>query len=396
MDVMQQVAVLGATGSIGKNTLDVIARHPERYQVFALSGHQNLALLLEQVTQFQPQVVIITAEKHFTREWQARFEQAAPQCDIQLGEQALVEVAKAPSVDIVMAAIVGAAGLKSTLAAAAAGKKLLLANKESLVIAGELMMNAVADSGATLLPIDSEHNAIFQCLPSDYAQQGFNASGIQRVLLTGSGGPFREWPLSELAAVTPQQACAHPNWEMGQKISVDSATMMNKGLEVIEACHLFALSSEQLEVVIHPQSIIHSMVSYVDGSVIAQMGQPDMRTPIAYGLSWPERIDAGVEALDFSQIAQLTFEQPDYQRYPCLQLAFAAFRAQGSAATVLNAANEVAVAAFLAAGIKFTDIAKVNEAALNSLENQFGLDIDGLIQQDHRAREFARDFIKHL
>lgn len=393
---MQQVAVLGATGSIGKNTLDVIARHPERYQVFALSGHQNLALLLEQVTQFQPQVVIITAEKHFTREWQARFEQAAPQCDIQLGEQALVEVAKAPSVDIVMAAIVGAAGLKSTLAAAAAGKKLLLANKESLVIAGELMMNAVADSGATLLPIDSEHNAIFQCLPSDYAQQGFNASGIQRVLLTGSGGPFREWPLSELAAVTPQQACAHPNWEMGQKISVDSATMMNKGLEVIEACHLFALSSEQLEVVIHPQSIIHSMVSYVDGSVIAQMGQPDMRTPIAYGLSWPERIDAGVEALDFSQIAQLTFEQPDYQRYPCLQLAFAAFRAQGSAATVLNAANEVAVAAFLAAGIKFTDIAKVNEAALNSLENQFGLDIDGLIQQDHRAREFARDFIKHL
>ncbi|NVJ48794.1 MAG: 1-deoxy-D-xylulose-5-phosphate reductoisomerase [Gammaproteobacteria bacterium] len=396
MDVMQQVAVLGATGSIGKNTLDVIARHPERYQVFALSGHQNLALLLEQVTQFQPQVVIITSEKHFTREWQARFEQAAPQCDIQLGEQALVEVAKAPSVDIVMAAIVGAAGLKSTLAAAAAGKKLLLANKESLVIAGELMMNAVADSGATLLPIDSEHNAIFQCLPSDYAQQGFNASGIQRVLLTGSGGPFREWPLSELAAVTPQQACAHPNWEMGQKISVDSATMMNKGLEVIEACHLFALSSEQLEVVIHPQSIIHSMVSYVDGSVIAQMGQPDMRTPIAYGLSWPERIDAGVEALDFSQIAQLTFEQPDYQRYPCLQLAFAAFRAQGSAATVLNAANEVAVAAFLAAGIKFTDIAKVNEAALNSLENQFGLDIDGLIQQDHRAREFARDFIKHL
>lgn len=393
---MQQVAVLGATGSIGKNTLDVIARHPERYQVFALSGHQNLALLLEQVTQFQPQVVIITSEKHFTREWQARFEQAAPQCDIQLGEQALVEVAKAPSVDIVMAAIVGAAGLKSTLAAAAAGKKLLLANKESLVIAGELMMNAVADSGATLLPIDSEHNAIFQCLPSDYAQQGFNASGIQRVLLTGSGGPFREWPLSELAAVTPQQACAHPNWEMGQKISVDSATMMNKGLEVIEACHLFALSSEQLEVVIHPQSIIHSMVSYVDGSVIAQMGQPDMRTPIAYGLSWPERIDAGVEALDFSQIAQLTFEQPDYQRYPCLQLAFAAFRAQGSAATVLNAANEVAVAAFLAAGIKFTDIAKVNEAALNSLENQFGLDIDGLIQQDHRAREFARDFIKHL
>lgn len=393
---MQQVAVLGATGSIGLNTLDVIARHPETYQVFALSAHSNLTLLAKLAEQFRPRQLVVTDTSLDIRDFCQQIASIDTSIGIFQGPEALVDVASASDVDTVMAAIVGAAGLASSLAAAESGKKLLLANKESLVVAGELLMQAVRHSGATLLPIDSEHNAIFQCLPVDYSAGGIEQAGIAKILLTGSGGPFREWPIEELVKVTPEQACAHPNWDMGKKISVDSATMMNKGLEVIEACHLFGITTSQLEVVLHPQSIIHSMVSYVDGSVIAQLGQPDMRTPIAYGLSWPKRIDAGVEPLDFRQIAQLTFDTPDEQRYPCLKLAIEAFEAGGSAAAVLNAANEEAVSAFLANQIGFTQIAEVNEMALNSLENQFGLDIDGLIQQDLRAREFARSRIERI
>ncbi|MCO7226498.1 1-deoxy-D-xylulose-5-phosphate reductoisomerase [Pleionea sp. CnH1-48] len=385
---MQKVTVLGATGSIGVNTLDVIKRHPDDFQVYALTAHSNISLLLQQAEEFKPAYVVVSGD-HDSSEVEAKLAQVSSDTRLLSGLEGLVEVAKASEVDVVMAAIVGAAGLLPTLAAAESGKKVLLANKESLVVAGKLMMQAVRDSGATLLPIDSEHNAIFQCLPESYAEQGFSASGIQKILLTGSGGPFRTTPIEELDSMTPEQACAHPNWSMGRKISVDSATMMNKGLEVIEACHLFDIDTDQIEVVLHPQSIIHSMVSYADGSVLAQMGQPDMRTPIAHALSWPQRIESGVEPLDFLAVSQLSFSAPDFARYPCLKLAFDAYRQGGAMPTVLNAANEVAVAAFLDEEISFMQIAVINERTMVAMEGADADSINGLIEIDQKARSLA-------
>ncbi len=392
---MQKITVLGSTGSIGVNTLDVIQRHPDRYQVYALTANQNEHLLIEQAKSFQPEYVVLVQPPK-TAGYESLLKDVSPNTQLLVGKQALSEVSVANTVDVVMAAIVGAAGLIPTLAAAKHGKKVLLANKESLVVAGDLFMDTVRESGAVLLPIDSEHNAIFQCLPGDYGRMGFNASGVEKVLLTGSGGPFRTLPIPEFANVTPEQACAHPNWDMGKKISVDSATMMNKGLELIEACHLFSLSSEQVQVVLHPQSIVHSMVRYVDGSVLAQMGQPDMRTPIAYGLAWPERIYAGVEPLDFFSVSQLEFSQPDFERYPCLKLAIDAFEEGASKPAVLNAANEVSVAAFLQRKIRFTDIAKINRAVLEQVSGERCSSIDELLMVDLESRRIANEKIGQL
>ena len=342
---VQSVTVLGATGSIGKSTLDVIARHPERYRVYALTAHTSKEALLDQCKAHSPRFAVL--DDVADAQWlQQALRQAGSNTVALAGEDALCEVAQAPEVDTVMAAIVGAAGLLPSLAAAEAGKRVLLANKEALVMSGALFMDAVARSGATLLPIDSEHNAIYQCLPSEH-RGGLAKHGVRQLLLTASGGPFRGWSAADIANVTPEQACAHPNWSMGRKISVDSATLMNKGLELIEACWLFDATPEQIQVVVHPQSVIHSMAAYNDGSVIAQLGNPDMRTPIAYGLAWPERIDAGVETLDLFQVARLDFEAPDETRFPCLRLAREAMQAGGAAPAVLNAANEVAVEAFL-------------------------------------------------
>ncbi|WP_246128481.1 1-deoxy-D-xylulose-5-phosphate reductoisomerase [Pleionea sediminis] len=389
---MQQVTVLGSTGSIGVNTLDVIIRHPDKYQVFALSAHTNAEKLIEQIELIKPAFAVLVKTDN-PSEIVQRVSSVSSKTEVLFGEDALKLIASHENVDTVMAAIVGAAGLIPTLSAALAGKKILLANKEALVVAGDLFMNAVKHNGAQLLPIDSEHNAIFQCLPHNYSERGFESSGVHKILLTGSGGPFRELPLNEFDSVTPEQACAHPNWDMGKKISVDSATMMNKGFEVIEACHLFQISTDQLEVVLHPQSIIHSMVSYSDGSVIAQMGQPDMRTPIAYGLSWPERIDAGVEPLDFSVVTQLGFEKPDATRYPCLKLAFEAFDEGGSMPAVLNAANEIAVASFLAGDCRFTDICRINEQVMSRIGRQHCASVDELLEQDLKARELAANIV---
>ncbi|WP_111640327.1 1-deoxy-D-xylulose-5-phosphate reductoisomerase [Marinimicrobium alkaliphilum] len=355
---MQQVSILGSTGSIGVSTLDVLARHPERYCVYALAANTQWSLLAEQVMRFAPRYAVLRDAQAAE---QLREHLRARGCETQVlaGEEALAEVASASEVDTVMAAIVGAAGLLPTLAAVKAGKKVLLANKEALVMAGGLFMRSVVECGATLLPIDSEHNAIFQCLPNhqpDYLRAGLTASGVRKILLTASGGPFRTASAETLATVTPAQACAHPNWSMGQKISVDSATLMNKGLELIEACWLFNARPDQIEVVVHPQSVIHSLVEYADGSLLAQLGNPDMRTPIAHALAWPERIDSGVAGLDLIATARLDFCAPDSERFPCLALAQAAVRTGGTAPAVLNAANEVAVAAFLAGRIGFIDI----------------------------------------
>ena len=354
---VQSVTVLGATGSIGKSTLDVIARHPERYRVYALTAHTSKEALLDQCKAHSPRFAVL--DDVADAQWlQQALRQAGSNTVALAGEDALCEVAQAPEVDTVMAAIVGAAGLLPSLAAAEAGKRVLLANKEALVMSGALFMDAVARSGATLLPIDSEHNAIYQCLPSEH-RGGLAKHGVRQLLLTASGGPFRGWSAADIANVTPEQACTHPNWSMGRKISVDSATLMNKGLELIEACWLFDATPEQIQVVVHPQSVIHSMAAYNDGSVIAQLGNPDMRTPIAYGLAWPERIDAGVETLDLFQVARLDFEAPDETRFPCLRLAREAMQAGGAAPAVLNAANEVAVEAFLAGNIAFGAIPDV-------------------------------------
>ena len=354
---VQSVTVLGATGSIGKSTLDVIARHPERYRVYALTAHTSKEALLDQCKAHSPRFAVL--DDVADAQWlQQALRQAGSNTVALAGEDALCEVAQAPEVDTVMAAIVGAAGLLPSLAAAEAGKRVLLANKEALVMSGALFMDAVARSGATLLPIDSEHNAIYQCLPSEH-RGGLAKHGVRQLLLTASGGPFRGWSAADIANVTPEQACTHPNWSMGRKISVDSATLMNKGLELIEACWLFDATPEQIQVVVHPQSVIHSMAAYNDGSVIAQLGNPDMRTPIAYGLAWPERIDAGVETLDLFQVARLDFEAPDETRFPCLRLAREAMQAGGAATAVLNAANEVAVEAFLAGNIAFGAIPDV-------------------------------------
>ena len=387
----QQITVLGATGSIGLSTLDVIARHPDRYQVFALSGYSRLAELLALCIKHRPQVAVVPHEGAAVQ-LQAELRAAGLNTEVLVGEEGLCQVSSAPEVDSVMAAIVGAAGLRPTLAAVNAGKKILLANKEALVMTGDLFMQAVRRSGSVLLPIDSEHNAIFQCLPQDFAR-GLGNVGVRRILLTASGGPFRETPLAELEHVTPDQACAHPNWSMGRKISVDSASMLNKGLELIEACWLFDARPDQVEVVIHPQSVIHSLVDYVDGSVLAQLGNPDMRTPISNALAWPERIDSGVAPLDLFAVARLDFERPDEQRFPCLRLAREAALAGNSAPAMLNAANEVAVAAFLDGRIRYPQIARIIEDVLNSEPVVAVDELEAVFAADGKARMLAEQWL---
>ena len=388
---MQSITVLGATGSIGVSTLDVIARHPDRYRVFALTAHSRVDELAEQCARFKPEVAVVgTAEA--ASQLSARLQSAGLTTQVEYGEQALCDVSSADACTTVMAAIVGAAGLAPTMAAAQAGKKVLLANKEALVISGQLFMDAVAASGSVLLPIDSEHNAIFQCLPLNYQRQ-LGHHGIRKILLTASGGPFLDRDVSTLDQVTPEQAVAHPNWSMGRKISVDSATMMNKGLEVIEAHWLFGAAPNQIEVVIHPQSVIHSMVSYADGSVLAQLGNPDMRTPIAHALAYPDRIESGVDTVDLTKIAQLNFRPPDYLRFPCLKLAFDALHAGGSAAAVLNATNEVAVEAFLDRQIGFRKIPELIDAVLNRLPVEPVTDLGAVLAMDKSARLLARELM---
>ncbi|MCG9097750.1 1-deoxy-D-xylulose-5-phosphate reductoisomerase [Laribacter hongkongensis] len=379
---MQRITVLGATGTIGVNTLDVIARHPERFSVFALTGHRQVDRLAGQCRQFRPQVAVV-ADAAAAGELARQL--SGMNVEILHGEAALVAVAASGSVDAVMSAIVGAAGLAPTMAAVRAGKQVYLANKESLVVAGRLMMEAVAASGSRLLPIDSEHNAIFQSLPADFSGD-LDASGVERIVLTASGGPFRGWSAQQLAHVTPEQAVAHPNWVMGRKISVDSASLMNKGLEVIEARWLFNAPPGRIEVIVHPQSVIHSMVRYRDGSVVAQLGVPDMRTPIAHALAWPERMDAGVPALDFSLLGGLTFEKPDQEHFPCLGLAFDALREGGDQPAVLNAANEVAVAAFLEKRLAFMDIPRLVQKAMHQFAGRASNSIEELLELDAEVR----------
>lgn len=392
MSHLQQVTVLGATGSIGLSTLDVLARHPQRYQVFALTGFSRLAELEALCLRHKP-VFAVVAEASAARQLQSALSAAGVATRVLSGPAGLCEVASDPRVDTVMAAIVGAAGLQPTLAAVAAGKRVLLANKEALVMSGGLFMQAVRDSGSVLLPIDSEHNAIFQCLPRDYSR-GLGVVGVRRVLLTASGGPFRETPLEQLEAVTPDQACAHPNWSMGRKISVDSASMMNKGLELIEACWLFDVPPAKIEVVIHPQSVIHSLVDYVDGSVLAQLGNPDMRTPISHALAWPERIDSGVAPLDLFALARMDFLAPDEQRFPCLRLTRQAAEAGGSAPATLNAANEVAVEAFLQQRIRFTDIPRIIAAVLEVQAHQAVDCLEAVLAVDLQARALAQGWLQ--
>ena len=382
---MRRLTVLGATGSIGVSTLDVVARHPDRFEVIALSGHRQIDRLAEQCIAFAPRFAVVADTASATR-LQALLAGKVG-TEVMHGADALERIASLPEVDTVMAAIVGAAGLRPTLAAARGGKRILLANKESLVMAGGLFMREVADHRALLLPIDSEHNAVFQCMPAA------GRAGVRRILLTASGGPFRRTPIADLADVTPEQACAHPNWEMGRKISVDSATMMNKGLEVIEAHWLFDTPAEHIDVVIHPQSIVHSMVEYVDGSVLAQMGNPDMRTPIAHALAWPERVESGVSPLDLAAASDLVFERPDLDRFPCLKLAFEALRAGRGTPAVLNAANEVAVAAFLEHRLGFRAIADVIAATLESLPDQPADTLEQVFAADAAARVRAREII---
>jgi 1-deoxy-D-xylulose-5-phosphate reductoisomerase len=381
----RRVSILGATGSIGASALDVIARHPQRFALEALAAGSRVDALLELCARFRPRVAVLADESGYAA---LRDGLAARGLDTQAraGTAALDAIAADPAADTVVAAIVGAAGVSSTLAAARAGKRLLLANKESVVLAGEILVRAAREGGATLLPIDSEHNAIFQCLPADGSR-----GGVRRLLLTASGGPFRGRDRQSLRAVTPAQACAHPNWVMGRKISVDSATLMNKGLEVIEAHHLFGFAPEAIEVVVHPQSVIHSLVDYVDGSVLAQLGNPDMRTALAHGLAWPERIESGVAPLDLAALARFDFEPPDLEAFPCLGLAYAALRAGGSAPATANAANEVAVAAFLDGRLPFLGIPALIEATLSALPAEPAADLDVLLACDARARRRAEE-----
>jgi 1-deoxy-D-xylulose-5-phosphate reductoisomerase len=382
---MQRITILGATGSIGVSTLDVLARHPERYSVYALTAHSRVDELAVQCEQFRPAVAVVGTADGAQR-LSRMLQQKGLKTQVEYGEAALCAVAEASECDVVMAAIVGAVGLAPTLAAARAGKKILLANKEALVMSGQLFIDAVNTNGATLLPIDSEHNAIFQCLPHDYRRTP-DRYGIAKILLTASGGPFLTRAVETLDTVTPEEAVAHPNWVMGRKISVDSATMMNKGLEVIEAHWLFGAPASQIDVVIHPQSVIHSMVSYVDGSVLAQLGNPDMRTPIAHALAYPERIVSGVEPLDLARIATLQFAPPDFDRFPCLKLAYDALRTGGTAPAILNAANEVAVQAFLDRRIGFRMIDQVIARVLDKVQIQTSVtSVDGLLEQDGLAR----------
>lgn len=395
-NLKQQLTILGATGSIGESTLSVVNVNTERYEVFALTANQNWQKLLKQCQTYQPQYAVLK-DKDAAEKLAAELKHT--DITVLTGNSGLEEVASHESVDIVMCAIVGAAGLQSTLAAARAGKKVLLANKEALVMSGALFMQEIRENKATLLPIDSEHNAIFQCLPEHEALSLISGTmtlkdmGIDKILLTGSGGPFRTTPLDELSSKTPNEACAHPNWSMGRKISVDSATMMNKGLEYIEAHWLFGCDEEQIEIIVHPQSVIHSMVQYRDGSVITQMGRPDMSTPIAHAMSFPERIESGVKSLDFEKCSQLTFEAADEQRFPALRLAREALAAGGTAATILNAANEIAVDAFLKEEIRFTAITSTIEEVLAKLPEIKADSIEAILEADSWARKTAQQIL---
>ncbi|MBT8585373.1 1-deoxy-D-xylulose-5-phosphate reductoisomerase [Polynucleobacter paneuropaeus] len=395
MTSKRRIAILGSTGSIGTNTLDVIRAHPERFEVVALTAAKQVERLAEQCVEFKPRVAVVSDAGS-----------AKKLCELLLAKQVSTQVLYGPDAlitavlesdcDTVMAAIVGAAGLLPTLAAAKAGKRILLANKEALVMSGNLFMDAVRQGGGELLPIDSEHNAIFQCLPVHYSKSPSQHHGVEELWLTASGGPFRNTPIAELSKVTPEQACAHPNWVMGRKISVDSATMMNKGLEVIEAYWLFGLPIEKIQVLIHPQSVVHSMVRYCDGSVIAQMGQPDMRTPIAYGLAWPDRITAGVQSLSLTQQAALNFMEPDLQHFPCLSLAFQAGKQGGTAPVILNAANEIAVAAFLDNALRYLQIPEVVEQVLNMIPPSTPSSLEDILEVDAKSRVLATDVIQRL
>lgn len=388
------VTILGSTGSIGVNTLDVIARYPEQYRIVALTANSDVERFAGQCRQWQPQYAVM-ADPECAVRLRTLLADGHPDIEVLSGLEGLETAASLPETDYVMAAIVGAAGLLPSLAAARAGKRVLLANKEALVMSGRIFMDAVTENGAELLPIDSEHNAIFQAMPPDF-RNGLEQAGVVRILLTASGGPFRNTPLAELERVTPEQACAHPNWVMGRKISVDSATMMNKGLEVIEACWLFNTSPDNIQVVLHPQSIIHSLVEYVDGSVLAQLGNPDMRTPIAHALAWPGRISAGVESLNLFDIGHLEFEEPDLRRFPCLRLAAEAMRAGGTATAVLNAANEVAVAEFLAGHLRFTGIPDVVETTLANVPGRPADNLERILESDREARAAAIETARRL
>jgi 1-deoxy-D-xylulose-5-phosphate reductoisomerase len=392
---MKGICILGATGSIGVSTLDVVTRHADLYNVVALTANKNIDLLYEQCLQLHPEYVVVV-DREKALEFTERLKNS-PISDIKvLSEvQSLEYVATLDNVDSVMAAIVGAAGLLPSLAAAKAGKIILLANKEALVMSGDIFMQAVSESGAQLLPIDSEHNAIFQCMPAGY-KSGNHAKQARRILLTASGGPFREMPIDQMANVTPEQAVAHPNWDMGRKISVDSATMMNKGLEMIEACILFAMKPDQIQVVIHPQSIIHSMVDYIDGTVLAQMGNPDMRVPIAYSMAWPERFESGVEPLNIFDVRRMDFEQPNLERFPCLRLAYKAIDLGGIMPTVLNAANEIAVEAFLNEQIRFTDIPLIIERCMDKFEIKPASTLEIILDIDKQARVLSEQIINEL
>ncbi|MBT6272549.1 MAG: 1-deoxy-D-xylulose-5-phosphate reductoisomerase [Chromatiales bacterium] len=390
---MKGVTVLGSTGTIGMNTLDVVSRNPEQFQVFALSAHRNVDKMVAQCGEWQPAIAVM-ADRNAAEELRSRLRNVSPDTEVLSGTEGLIACVEDERVDQVMAGIVGAAGLLPTLAAARAGKRVLLANKEALVMSGELFMQAVRTSGAELLPIDSEHNAIFQCMPP--MMGGERRAGVRRVLLTGSGGPFRTREPSSLWTVTPDEACAHPNWVMGRKISVDSATMMNKGLEFIEASWLFSASPDEIQVVIHPQSIVHSMVEFDDGSVLAQMGNPDMRTPIAHAMAWPERALSGVEPLDFFSLSKLEFEAPDYDRFPCLKLALHAARMGGEASAVANAANEVAVQAFLDERLSFPHIAAVIESGLERAGPVAPPDLETVLAVDALARAHAEEQVSRL
>lgn len=387
----QGVTILGSTGSIGRNTLAVLARHPEHFDVVALSAHGNTDLLARQCHRHKARYAVIS-DKARAGDLQTALDHLGCRTRVLAGRSSLSEVVALEATDIVMAAIVGAAGLEPTLHAVASGKRLLLANKESMVIAGELFQQAAAASGSVIIPVDSEHNALFQVLPANFGD-GLESVGVEKLILTASGGPFLRSTQQELETVTPEQACNHPNWDMGQKISVDSATLMNKGLEVIEACWLYAMAEDEVQVIIHPQSVVHSMVQYLDGSVLAQLGNPDMRTPIAHCLAWPQRIAAGVEPLDVCAVGRLEFEPPDLRRFPCLRLAQQAWRSGGTSATILNAANEVAVQAFLDRQLAFTGIPGIIEATLERLAAGDADSIERILEDDGRARDCAMQLV---
>jgi 1-deoxy-D-xylulose-5-phosphate reductoisomerase len=392
---MKGICILGATGSIGVSTLDVIARHTDLYKVIALTANRNIEVLYEQCLEHHPEYVVVVDEAKAEQFKDKIAQSVINNIKVLSGAKALEELATLDNVDSVMAAIVGAAGLLPTLAAARKGKTILLANKEALVMSGELFMNIISESGATLLPIDSEHNAIFQCMPASY-KAGIRHKEVRRILLTASGGPFRQMPVEQMKTVTPAQAVAHPNWDMGKKISVDSATMMNKGLEMIEACLLFDMKPEQIQVVIHPQSVIHSMVDYIDGTVLAQMGNPDMRIPIAHALAWPDRFESGATPLNIFGVGRMDFEEPNLERFPCLRLAYEAIAAGGTMPAVLNAANECAVEAFLDERIHFTDIAVVIERCMQSLTAKNEESLEVILDMDNQARLVARLIIEEL